>query len=101
MVEIAGTVTPRELERGLDDALHSNIVRLAQVRDTLMRTGRHRKGAAVLDALLAEREGGSGLTRSDGEIALSEALVASGLPGLSAMHDCTTTRSISSGASSG
>lgn len=80
VVEIAGTVTPRELERGLDDALHSNIVRLAQVRETLMRIGRHRKGAAVLDALLAEREGGSGLSRSDGEIALSEALVASGLP---------------------
>ena len=80
LVEITGTVTPRELERGLDDALNSNIVRLSQVRETLMRIGRHRKGAKVLNALLLEREDGSGLSRSGGEIAMWEALVASGLP---------------------
>ncbi len=80
LVAIAGSVTPRELERGLDDALHSNVVRRSQVRETLMRIGRHRKGAPVLDALLTEREDGSGLSRSDSELALWDALVASGLP---------------------
>ena len=39
------------------------------MRETLTRIGRHRKGAAVLDALLTEREDGSGLSRSDGELA--------------------------------
>ena len=80
LVEIAGTVTPRELERGLDDGLQSNVVRLAQVRETLTRIGSRRAGSPVLDALLREREGGSGITRSDAEIDLSEAIVAAGLP---------------------
>ena len=80
LVEIMGAVTPRQLERGLDDALNSNVVRMSQVRETLMRIGRFSKGARVLNALLVEREDGSGLSRSDGEIAMWEALVASGLP---------------------
>jgi very-short-patch-repair endonuclease len=80
LVEIAGTITPRELERGLDDALHSNVVRLTQIRETLTRIGAHRKGAATLNALLTEREDDSGLSRSDGELALWDALIASGLP---------------------
>ncbi len=80
LVEMAGTLTPRELERGLDDALHSNVVRLPQVREALMRIGRYRDGAKTLEALLTEREDGAGLSRSDGELALWDALVASGLP---------------------
>jgi very-short-patch-repair endonuclease len=80
LVEMAGALTPRELERGLDDALHSHVVRLAQVRETLMRIGRYRKGAQTLDALLTEREEGSGLSRSDGELAMWDALLVSGLP---------------------
>lgn len=79
-VAAAGTLTPRQLERGLDDALNRNLVRLSQVRETLTRIGGRAKGAAVLHALLAERESGSGISRSDGEIALSEVLAASGLP---------------------
>jgi very-short-patch-repair endonuclease len=50
------------------------------VRETFMRIGRHVKGAVILDALLTERETGSGISRSDGELALSDALLASGLP---------------------
>lgn len=73
-------LTPRQLERALDDALNANIVRLTQVRETLMRIGRRWKGSRILDALVAEREDGSGLSRSDGEIAMWEALLASGLP---------------------
>jgi very-short-patch-repair endonuclease len=80
LVAVAGSVTPRELERGLDDALNSHIVRLAQVREALIRLGRRHKGARILDALLSERESGSGVSRSDGELALSDALLASGLP---------------------
>jgi very-short-patch-repair endonuclease len=80
LVEMACMLTARELERGLDDALNSNIVRLAQVREALTRIGPCRKGAPLLHALLTEREDGSGLSRSDGEIALSEALLGSGLP---------------------
>ena len=80
MVEIAGSVTPRELERGLDDGLDKNVLRLAHVRETLTRIGSHRAGAPILDALLTERESGSGISRSDGELALWDAIVASGLP---------------------
>ncbi len=80
LVEIAGTLTPRELERALDDALHGNIVRLAQVRETLMRIGSRRPGSPILDALLTEREEGSGLSRSDGELAMWDAIISSGLP---------------------
>jgi very-short-patch-repair endonuclease len=67
IVEMAATLNARGLERALDDGLHRHIVRLTQVRGTLTRAGKHRKGAAVLDGLLRERESGSGITRSGSE----------------------------------
>ncbi len=67
IVEIAADLTLKLLERALDDGLHRHIVRLTQVRDTLTRAGTHRRGAAILDGLLREREAGSGITRSGGE----------------------------------
>jgi very-short-patch-repair endonuclease len=80
MVEMAATLNPRELERALDDGLHRHTVRLTQVRDALTRAGQHRKGAAVLNGLLRERESGSGITRSGGEQHLWALLLEARLP---------------------
>ncbi len=80
LVEIAAELAPKQLERALDDGLHRHIVRLSQVRDTLTRTGKHRKGAAVLDGLLRERESGSGITRSGAEQHLSDLIHQARLP---------------------
>jgi very-short-patch-repair endonuclease len=80
IVEMAATLNSRGVERALDDGLHRHIVRLTQVRDTLTRAGKHRKGAAVLDGLLRERESGSGITRSGGEQHLWKLLLEARLP---------------------
>jgi very-short-patch-repair endonuclease/predicted transcriptional regulator of viral defense system len=78
-IDIAGNRTGYELERALDDALQRNLVRLPQLKDTLARNP-NRKGAGLLRAILADRETGSGLSRSDMELILKRLLRAADIP---------------------
>jgi very-short-patch-repair endonuclease len=78
-VDIAGDTPEPQLERALDDALARNLLRLTQLRDTLVRAGPTRKGASILKALIADREHGRGLSRSDAELMLGRHLKAAGI----------------------
>ena len=76
--DIAGTVTMRELERALDEALIRRIVRLQQLRDTVERD-KGRRGGPILGALLEHRHNPT-ITRSQAEERMLEIIRAGGLP---------------------
>jgi very-short-patch-repair endonuclease len=80
LVDIAGDTPEPRLERILDDALQREIARLPRLRDTMTRAGPTRRGARVLKALIADRERGHGLSRSDAELILKRRLRAAGIP---------------------
>jgi very-short-patch-repair endonuclease len=79
-VDIAGDTPEAQLERLLDDALRRDIVRLPRLKDTIARAGPTRKGAKLLRALIADRERGRGLSRSDTELRLKAHLRQAGIP---------------------
>jgi very-short-patch-repair endonuclease len=79
-VDIAGDTPEPQLERALDDALARNLLRLTQLTDALTRAGPTRKGARRLRALIADREHGRGLSRSDAELILKRLLQAADVP---------------------
>ena len=76
--DIAGTVTMRELERAVDEALIRRIVRLKQLRDAVAQD-QGRPGGPILTALL-EHRGSSTITRSQAEERMLELLRAGNLP---------------------
>lgn len=76
--DIAGTVTMRELERAVDEALTRRIVRLAQFRDAVARD-KGRRGGPILTALL-EHRGNSTVTRSQAEERMLELVRAANFP---------------------
>ena len=78
-VDIAGVVSPDELEQALDDALNRNVVRPSQIRDALERAGHGRRGTALLARLLDNRDQ-NGRRRSRPERDLQSMIVAAGLP---------------------
>jgi very-short-patch-repair endonuclease len=65
LLDIADGLTPRELERALDEALVARIVRISQIADVLARA-RGRRGAPRLSALI-EHAAGTTVTRSQAE----------------------------------
>jgi very-short-patch-repair endonuclease len=65
LLDVAPTLTERELELSLDDALRRRITTTAQVRDVLARAA-GRPGAKALEDLL-DREGPPTVTRSEAE----------------------------------
>jgi very-short-patch-repair endonuclease len=65
LLDIAGSVSPRELERALDEALIRNLVRLNQISEVVERAATER-GRGVLKALVEDRTH-STLTRSEAE----------------------------------
>lgn len=65
LLDIADGLTPRELERALDEALVARIVRISQIADVLARA-RGRRGAPRLGALI-EHAAGTTVTRSQAE----------------------------------
>jgi very-short-patch-repair endonuclease len=76
--DIAGTVTMRELERAVDEALIRRIVRLPQLRDAV--AGQQgRRGGPILTALL-EHRGNSTITRSQAEERMLELIRAAKFP---------------------
>ncbi|MFL5829344.1 MAG: DUF559 domain-containing protein [Solirubrobacteraceae bacterium] len=79
-VDVAGERSEYELERALDDALQRDLLRLSQLADALARAPGNLKGAGNLNAILADRQQGRGLSRSDAELILKRAIVAAGLP---------------------
>jgi hypothetical protein len=76
--DIAGTVTMRELERAVDEALIRRIVRLQQLRDAVA-ADRGRRGGPILGALLEHRHNPT-ITRSQAEERMLEIIRAGGLP---------------------
>jgi very-short-patch-repair endonuclease len=76
--DIAGTVTVRELERAVDEALIRRIVRLQQLHDTVARE-KGRCGGPLLAALLEHRHHPT-ITRSQAEERMLEIIRAGGLP---------------------
>jgi very-short-patch-repair endonuclease len=76
--DIAGTVTMRELERAVDEALVRRIVRLQQLRAAVA-GDKGRRGGPILAALL-EHRGNTTITRSQAEERMLEIIRAGGLP---------------------
>ena len=76
--DIAGTVTMRELERAVDEALVRRIVRLQQLRAAVARD-KGRRGGPILAALL-EHRGNTTITRSQAEERMLELVRAAGFP---------------------
>jgi very-short-patch-repair endonuclease len=76
--DIAGTVTLRELERAVDEALARRIVRLGQLREAVARD-KGRRGGPILTALLQQR-GNSTVTRSQAEERMLELVRAANFP---------------------
>ena len=76
--DIAGTVTMRELERAVDEALTRRIVRLAQLRAAVA-GDKGRRGGPILAALL-EHRGNSTVTRSQAEERMLEIVRAANFP---------------------
>jgi very-short-patch-repair endonuclease len=76
--DIAGTVTMRELERAVDEALVRRIVRLSQLRDAVA-ADKGRRGGPILTALL-EHRGNSTVTRSQAEERMLELVRAANFP---------------------
>ncbi|MFI5038908.1 MAG: DUF559 domain-containing protein [Solirubrobacterales bacterium] len=76
--DIAGTVTMRELERAVDEALIRRLVRLQQLRDAVARD-KGRRGGPILAALLEHRHNPT-ITRSQAEERMLEIIRAGGLP---------------------
>ena len=77
--DIAGTVTMRELERAVDEALVRRIVRLQQLHAAVA-GDKGRRGGPILAALL-EHRGNTTITRSQAEERMLEIIRAAGLPG--------------------
>jgi very-short-patch-repair endonuclease len=78
LLDCAETLTPRALERALDEALALRIVSISKLREVLSRAhGRH--GAPLLKALLDHR-GPSTITRSQAEERMLELIRLAGLP---------------------
>jgi very-short-patch-repair endonuclease len=78
LLDIAEQVTPRELERALDEGLTQRVVRIAQIQDVLDRAN-GRRGVSLLKALIRQRRG-STLTRSEAEELFLSLVRAAGLP---------------------
>ena len=76
--DIAGTVTMRELERAVDEALVRRIVRLQQLRAAVA-GDKGRRGGPILAALL-EHRGNTTITRSQAEERMLEIIRAAGFP---------------------
>ena len=76
--DIAATVSLRELERAVDEALVRRIVRLQQLRDAAAQD-KGRRGGPILTALL-EHRGNSTITRSQAEERMLELIRAGNLP---------------------
>ena len=76
--DIAGTVTMRELERAVDEALVRRIVRLQQLRAAVA-GDKGRRGGPILAALL-EHRGNTTITRSQAEERMLEIVRAAGFP---------------------
>jgi very-short-patch-repair endonuclease len=76
--DIAPTVSVRELERAVDEALIRRIVRLQQLRDAAAQD-KGRRGGPILTALL-EHRGNPTITRSQAEERMLELLRAGKLP---------------------
>jgi very-short-patch-repair endonuclease len=78
LLDIAGTLSARELEQALAKALRMRLVTREEMRTMLERHPRHR-GASLLRQLL-EAEGGPSFTRSEGEEELLEIARTARLP---------------------
>jgi very-short-patch-repair endonuclease len=79
-VDTAGNRTESELERGLDDALRRNLLRLPQLEEAIDRVGGNRKCAGLLRVIVADRRSGTGLSRSDAELIAKRLITAAELP---------------------
>jgi very-short-patch-repair endonuclease len=80
LFDIAGTRSDDEVEQALDDCLWHKLVQPHEIRDVLDRSGRGRKGAALLGALLDERLNRPSTSRSRYERILRELIRAADLP---------------------
>jgi very-short-patch-repair endonuclease len=78
LLDIAEIVTERELERALDEALTTRIVRRSQIAEVLGRA-HGRKGAPILRALI-DRAHGPTVTRSEAEERFLALVRRAGLP---------------------
>jgi very-short-patch-repair endonuclease len=78
LLDCAETLTPRALERALDEALALRIVSISKLRDVLSRA-HGRQGAPLLKRLLDHR-GPSTITRSQAEERMLELIRLAGLP---------------------
>jgi very-short-patch-repair endonuclease len=76
--DIAGTVSMRELERAVDEALVRRLMRIHQLRDGVNRD-KGRRGGPILTALLEHRSNPT-ITRSQAEERMLELLRAGNLP---------------------
>jgi very-short-patch-repair endonuclease len=80
LLDIAGEVTEDQLEDALDTGLSREIVRPDQIRDVLARTGRGRKRAGLLKALVDDRTEQAAASRSKYERILRRLIRAADLP---------------------
>jgi very-short-patch-repair endonuclease len=79
LLDLAATLTRRELERATDEALASRILTGSQLADLIARTAAQRKGRRQLAAVMEQRRG-STITRSHAEEALLDMVRKAGLP---------------------
>jgi hypothetical protein len=79
LLDLAPTVTARQLEIAFDRAIVEKTVRASHVTDILARAGGHR-GRARLAALLDRESGALTMTRSQAEEALLALVRQAGLP---------------------
>jgi very-short-patch-repair endonuclease len=79
LVDLAATVTQRELQRAVDEAEVRRLARREELLASVERAGSGRRGSAVLTQVL-RREGGPALTRSEAEDRLLGLIAAARLP---------------------
>lgn len=81
LVDLAGVVHPKRVERAVDNSLAAGTVTVDSLRDTFSDlAGRGRRGVAVMRSLLAERTADVAAPASELEARFIELLRAAGLP---------------------